>query len=130
MNSRNKEIEEKLSNLTEPEIHEISTLLRDAYGIEYNDAILPAGNVYQYPKSWNVRSTIYTLVLTGVVNSKAKMQVIRAVKDITGLGLTEAKWIVERLPYELKGGIQLHEAEELESKLVELGGIVEIVKGV
>src|SRR5690606_26170101 len=110
MNSRNKKIEEKMSNFTKPEIHEIRTLLRDAYGIEYNDAILPAGNADRYPKSWNVRSTIYTLVLTGVVNSKAKMQVIRAVKDITGLGLTEAKWIVERLPYELKGGIQLHEA--------------------
>ncbi len=73
-----------------------------------------------------VKKTGFDLKLTGF-DGKSKIKVIKEVRAMTGLGLMDAKEMVEGAPKTLKAGIKIEEAEELKAKIEAVGGTVEIV---
>jgi len=73
-----------------------------------------------------VVKTSFELKLTGF-DAKSKIKVINEIRSITGLGLKEAKTLVDCAPKTVKDGIKMEEAEELKAKLEKIGGIVEIL---
>ncbi len=118
-----KQIAEELVNLTVKEVNELATILKDEYGIEPAAAAVavaaaPAGEAAEAEK------TSFDVIL--VAPGGAKLQVVKAVKELTGLGLKEAKELVDGAPKAIKEGISKEEAESLKSALVDAGAEVEI----
>lgn len=122
MTTKLKEIEDRLNGLTEEKVKELTTYLKDTYGIEHEDATIPAGSVYVMDLD---TKTSFSLKLTDA--GSMKLHIVKTVKEITGLGLKEAKDMVESLPRVIKQGLSNEEAELLKSRLVEFGATVEIV---
>ena len=120
-----KAIAEELVNLTVKEVNELATILKDEYGIEPAAAAVA---VAAAPAAGGAAAaeekTEFDVVLTSF--GDAKMPVIKAVKDALGLGLKEAKEVVESAPKALKEGVSKAEAEELKTKLEEAGATIEI----
>ena len=103
-----KKLAEELVNLTVKEVNELAGILKDEYGIE------PAA----------AEKTSFDVVLANA--GQAKLQVVKAVKDITGLGLKEAKDLVDGAPKTVKEGVSKEEAEQIKSQLEEAGAEVEL----
>jgi large subunit ribosomal protein L7/L12 len=117
---------EQLVNLTVKEVNELATILKDEYGIEpaAAGAVVVAaaggGDAAEAP----VEQTAFDVILkSGGAN---KLQVVKLVKDLTGLGLKEAKELVDGAPKALKEGIAKDEADALKKQLEEAGAEVEI----
>ncbi len=116
---------EQLVNLTVKEVNELAAILKDEYGIEpaAAGAVMVAGPAAA-EEEVVVEQTAFDVILkSGGIN---KLQVVKLVKDLTGLGLKEAKELVDSSPKALKEGIAKDEADALKKQLEEAGAVVEI----
>ena len=121
-----KAIAEELVNLTVKEVNELATILKDEYGIEPAAAAVavaaaPAGGGEAAAAE---EKTSFDVVLKEV--GAAKLQVVKAVKEACGLGLKEAKELVDGAPSTLKEGMSKAEAENLKKAIEEAGAVVEL----
>lgn len=117
---------EQLVNLTVKEVNELAQILKDEYGIEPAAAAVavaaPAGGG-DAPAEAAVQ-TAFDVILKEA--GGAKLAVVKLVKDLTGLGLKEAKDLVDSAPKEVKTGVTKEEAESLKKQLEEAGAVVEV----
>ena len=121
-----KAIAEELVNLTVKEVNELATVLKDEYGIEPAAAAVAvaAGPAAGGAAAAAEEKTSFDVVLAEV--GGAKLQVVKAVKEACGLGLKEAKDLVDGAPSTLKEGLSKDEAENLKKAIEEAGAKVEI----
>ena len=121
-----KAIAEELVNLTVKEVQELATVLKDEYGIEPAAAAVAvaAGPVAGGEAAAAEEKTSFDGVLKEA--GAAKLQVVKAVKEACGLGLKEAKDLVDGAPSTLKEGLSKDEAENLKKAIEEAGAVVEL----
>ena len=113
---------EEVKALTVLELSELVHALEEEFGVSAAAMAAPAAGGAAEAAA---EKTEFDLILTGV-DAAAKIKVIKAVREITGLGLAEAKAAVEGAPKTLKEAVSKDEAEELKKKLEEAGGKVEL----
>ncbi|MBE9585377.1 50S ribosomal protein L7/L12 [Mucilaginibacter roseus] len=118
---------EQLVNLTVKEVNELAQILKDEYGIEPAAAAVAvaapaAGGDDAAPAA--AEKTSFDVILKEAGGQK--LAVVKLVKDLTGLGLKEAKDLVDGAPKELKAGVSKEEAEALKKQLEEAGAVVEV----
>lgn len=119
-----KKFAEELVNLSVKEVQELATILKEEYGIEpAAAAVAVAGPAAEAPAA-EAEQTEFDVILTSV--GQAKLQIVKAVKEITGLGLKESKELVDGFPKAIKEKISKAEAEQVKSQIEEAGGEVEI----
>ena len=120
-----KAIAEELVNLTVKEVNELATVLKDEYGIEPAAAAVAvaAGPAAGAADAAEEKSS-FDVVLAEV--GGAKLQVVKAVKEACGLGLKEAKDLVDGAPSTIKEGLSKEEAENLKKAIEEAGAKVEL----
>ena len=120
-----KAIAEELVNLTVKEVNELATVLKDEYGIEPAAAAVAvaAGPAAAAGEAAEEKSS-FDVVLAEV--GGAKLQVVKAVKEACGLGLKEAKDLVDGAPSTVKEGLSKEEAENLKKAIEEAGAKVEL----
>ena len=120
-----KTMAEDLVNLTVKEVNELATILKEEYGIEpAAAAVAVAGPVGGGDAGGAEEQTEFNVILRSA--GSAKLAVVKLVKELTGLGLKEAKEIVDSAPAPLKEGVSKDEAESLKSQLEEAGAEVEL----
>lgn len=121
-----KEFAEKLVNLTVKEVNELAQILKDEYGIEPAAAAVAvaAGPAAGGGDAAPAEKTEFDVVLKSA--GQSKLAVVKLVKELTGLGLKEAKELVDAAPKPLKEGISKEEAEAIKSSLTEAGAEVEV----
>ena len=121
-----KAIAEELVNLTVKEVQELATVLKDEYGIEPAAAAVAAaaGPAAGGEAAAAEEKTSFDVVLKEA--GAAKLQVVKAVKEACGLGLKEAKDLVDGAPSTLKEGLAKAEAENLKKAIEEAGAVVEL----
>ena len=119
-----KDFAEKLVNLTVKEVNELATILKDEYGIEPAAAAAVAGPAAAAGEEEAEAQTEFDVILKAAGDSK--LAVVKLVKELTGLGLKEAKGIVDSAPAPIKEGISKDEAEGLKAALEEAGAEVEL----
>lgn len=119
-----KKLAEELVNLTVKEVNELAKVLKDEYGIEPAAAAAvvaaPAGDAAPAV----VEKTSFDVIIVNA--GTAKLQVVKAVKEAAGLGLKEAKDLVDAAPKAVKEGVSKEEAEALKAALEEAGAEVEL----
>ena len=116
---------EQLVNLTVKEVSELATILKEEYGIEpAAAAVAVAGPAVGGAAAAAEEKTSFDVVLKAA--GAAKLQVVKAVKEHCGLGLKEAKDLVDGAPSTLKEGLSKDEAEALKKALEEAGAEVEL----
>ncbi|MFD1258250.1 50S ribosomal protein L7/L12 [Mucilaginibacter terrae] len=117
---------EQLVNLTVKEVNELAQILKDEYGIEPAAAAVavaaPAAGGDAPAAA--AEQTAFDVILKEA--GGAKLAVVKLVKDLTGLGLKEAKDLVDGAPKEVKTGVTKEEAESLKKALEEAGAVVEV----
>jgi large subunit ribosomal protein L7/L12 len=120
-----KDFAEKLVNLTVKEVNELATILKDEYGIEPAAAAVAvaAGPVAGGEDAADVQ-TEFNVILKSA--GASKLAVVKLVKELTGLGLKEAKELVDGAPSPVKEGVSKDEAEALKASLEEAGAEVEL----
>ena len=118
-----KQFAEQLVNLTVKEVNELATILKDEYGIEPAAAavVVAAGGG---EAGAGAEQSEFTVVLKEA--GASKLGVVKAVKELTGLGLKEAKDLVDAAPANVKEGVSKDEAEGLKKALEEAGAVVEL----
>jgi large subunit ribosomal protein L7/L12 len=118
-----KQFAEQLVNLTVKEVNDLATILKDEYGIEPAAAavVVAAGGGDAGAAE---EQTEFTVVLKDA--GASKLGVVKAVKELTGLGLKEAKDLVDAAPTNVKEGVSKDEAEGLKKALEEAGAVVEL----
>jgi large subunit ribosomal protein L7/L12 len=119
---------EQLVNLTVKEVNELAKILKDEYGIEPAAAAVAvaapaAGGGDEAPVVEAVQ-TAFDVILKEA--GGAKLAVVKLVKDLTGLGLKEAKDLVDQAPKEVKKGVTKEEAESIKKQLTDAGAVVEV----
>lgn len=120
-----KSLADQLVNLTVKEVNELAEILKNEYGIEPAAAapVMVAGGGGSAAAA-EVEKTSFDVILKS--GGAQKLGVVKVVKDMTGLGLKEAKDLVDAAPKPVKEGVSKDEAEALKAKLVEAGAEVEI----
>ena len=118
-----KQFAEQLVNLTVKEVNDLATILKDEYGIEPAAAAVMVSGGGDGGAAVE-EQTEFTVVLKEAGSSK--LAVVKAVKELTGLGLKEAKDLVDSAPANVKEGITKDEAEGLKKSLEEAGAVVEL----
>ena len=118
-----KQFAEQLVNLTVKEVNDLATILKDEYGIEPAAAavVVAAGGGEAAAEE---AQTEFTVVLKEA--GASKLAVVKLVKELTGLGLKEAKDVVDSAPSNVKEGVTKEEAEGLKKSLEEAGAVVEL----
>ena len=119
-----KDFAEQLVNLTVKEVNELATILKDEYGIEPAAAVAVAGPAATEGDSEAEEQTEFDVILVAAGGSK--LAVVKLVKELTGLGLKEAKGVVDSAPAPVKEGVSKAEAEGLKAALEEAGAEVEL----
>ena len=121
-----KAIAEELVNLTVKEVNELATVLKDEYGIERADACVAVAAVPAAGSAAEAaeEKSSFDVVLKEV--GAAKLQVVKAVKEACGLGLKEAKDLVDGAPSTLKEGLSKDEAENLKKTIEAAGAVIEL----
>jgi large subunit ribosomal protein L7/L12 len=116
---------EQLVGLTVKEVNELAKILKDEYGIEPAAAAVAvaAGGAGAAGAAAPAKSTFDVILKSG---GQAKLQVVKVVKELTGLGLKESKDLVDGAPKPVKEGVSKEEAESLKAKLTEAGAEVEV----
>ncbi|MGO3170273.1 MAG: 50S ribosomal protein L7/L12 [Bavariicoccus seileri] len=117
-------IEQIIADIKEAKVTELNELVKaieEEFGVTAAAPVAAAGAGAGEAAE---EQTEFTVVLTGAGDSKIK--VIKAVREITGLGLKEAKGLVDGAPETVKEGVSKEEAEELKAKLEEVGASVEV----
>ena len=120
-----KKFAEDLVNLTVKEVNELAEILKTEYGIEPAAAAVavaagPAGGAEAAAEE----KTSFDVILNSA--GAAKLAVVKAVKELTGLGLKESKDLVDSAPSEIKKGVTKDEADALKKQLEEAGAEVEL----
>lgn len=121
-----KQFAEQLVNLTVKEVNELATILKDDYGIEPAAAAVAVaasgggGGGDDAPEE----KSEFDVILTSF--GAKKLNVVKVVKTVTGLGLKEAKEIVDSVPSPVKEGVPKDEAEAIKAQLIEAGAEVEL----
>lgn len=118
-----KKFAEELVNLTVKEVNELAQVLKDEYGIEPAAAAVAVAAA-PVEAAAAVEKTSFDVILVDA--GGAKLQVVKVVKDLTGLGLKEAKDLVDGAPKPVKEGISKEEAESIKGQLEEAGATVEV----
>ncbi len=122
-----KEFAEKLVSLTVKEVNELAKILKDEYGIEPAAAapmmVAAAGGAGAGTEA-AVEKTTFDVILKNA--GAAKLSVVKVVKDLTGLGLKEAKDLVDAAPKPVKEGVDKATAEDIAKQLQEAGAEVEV----
>lgn len=119
-----KAIAEELVNLTVKEVNELATILKDEYGIEPAAAAVAVAAGPAAGGAAAEEKTSFDVVLKSA--GSAKLQVVKAVKEHCGLGLKEAKDLVDGAPSKVKEGVAKEEDEALKKALEEAGAEVEL----
>jgi large subunit ribosomal protein L7/L12 len=122
-----KVIAETLVNLTVKEVNELAQILKDEYGIEPAAApvaMMAGGGGGGAEAAAPAEKTEFNVILKNA--GGGKLNVVKLVKDLTGLGLKEAKELVDGAPKAVKEGISKDEAESIKAKLEEAGAEVEL----
>jgi len=118
---------EQLVNLTVKEVNELAKILKDEYGIEPAAAAVavagPAGGGGAAAPAAEEKTSFDVILKSAGAN---KLQVVKIVKDLTGLGLKEAKDLVDGAPKPVKEGVAKAEADEVATKLKDAGADVEV----
>jgi large subunit ribosomal protein L7/L12 len=115
---------ESLVNLTVKEVNELATVLKDEYGIEPAAAAAVAVAAGGGDAGAAEEKTEFDVILKSA--GQAKLSVVKAVKELTGLGLKEAKELVDGAPGPIKEGVSKDEAEGIKTSLEEAGAEVEL----
>ena len=118
---------EQLVNLTVKEVNELATILKDEYGIEPAAAapvMVAGGGAAGGDAPAAEEKTSFDVILKAA--GASKLAVVKLVKDLTGLGLKEAKELVDGAPKPLKEGVAKDEAESLKKSLEEAGAEVQV----
>ena len=118
------EIAEQLVNLTVKEVKELADILKDQYGIEPAAAAVAVAAGPAAGDDAGAAQTEFTVMLNAAGGQK--LNVVKAVKEITGQGLKESKDLVDGAPCAIKEGVSKEEAESIKAKLDEAGADVEI----
>ncbi|MBO7117507.1 MAG: 50S ribosomal protein L7/L12 [Bacteroidales bacterium] len=118
-----KKLAEELVSLSVKDVQELANILKEEYGIEPAATVVAAGPA-EGGAAAEAEQTEFDVILTTA--GQAKLQVVKAVKEATGLGLKEAKELVDKAPSTIKEKISKAEAEALKSALEEAGAEVEI----
>ncbi len=120
-----KAIAEELVNLTVKEVQELKTILKDEYGIEPAAAAVAVAAAGPAAEAAAVEEkTSFDVVLAEI--GSAKLQVVKAVKEACGLGLKEAKDLVDGAPATIKEGLSKDEAENLKKAIEAAGAKIEL----
>ena len=115
---------EQLVNLTVKEVSELATILKEEYGIEPAAAAVAVAGPAAAGAATEEEKTSFDVVLKSA--GAAKLQVVKAVKEHCGLGLKEAKDLVDAAPSKVKEGVSKDDAEALKKALEEAGAEVEL----
>ena len=121
-----KDFAEQLVNLTVKEVNELATILKEQYGIEPAAAAVAvaAGGAGASEGPAVEEKTEFDVIIKNA--GPSKLAVVKLVKELTGLGLKEAKEIVDSAPKAVKEGVSKDEAEGIKNSLVEAGAEVEL----
>lgn len=119
-----KKFAEELVNLTVKEVNELATILKEDYGIEPAAAAVAVAPANDSAAPVAEEKTSFDVILKSAGGQK--LQIVKMVKDITGLGLKEAKALVDTAPGAIKEGVTKDEAEAIKNQLVEAGAEVEL----
>lgn len=121
-----KSFADQLVNLTVKEVNELAKILKDEYGIEPAAAAVAAGPAAGAGAAAPAaeEKTAFDVILKSP--GANKLQIVKIVKDLTGLGLKEAKDLVDGAPKPIKEGVAKAEAEEVATKLKDAGADVEV----
>ena len=121
-----KKLAEELVNLSVKDVNELATILKDEYGIEPAAAAVDvaAGPAASGDAAGGEEQTEFTVLLKSA--GASKLNVVKAVKTLTGLGLKEAKELVDSAPKEIKENVSKDEADALKTALEEAGAEVEL----
>ena len=119
-----KDFAEQLVNLTVKEVNELANILKDEYGIEPAAAAVAVAGPAAGGEATEEAQTEFDVILKAAGGSK--LAVVKLVKELTGLGLKEAKGLVDDAPSAIKEGVSKDEAEGLKTALEEAGAEVEL----
>ncbi len=120
-----KKFAEELVNLSVKEVNELAKILKEEYGIEpAAAAVAIAGTAAGGEEKVVEEKSTFDVILKSA--GAQKLQIVKLVKDITGLGLKEAKAVVDAAPGPVKEGVSKEEAEAIKGQLVEAGAEVEL----
>jgi len=119
-----KDFAEQLVNLTVKEVNELANILKEEYGIEPAAAAVAAAGPAAGGDAGAEEQTEFDVILKAAGGSK--LAVVKLVKELTGLGLKEAKGVVDSAPAPIKEGVSKDEAEGLKVALEEAGAEVEV----
>jgi len=119
-----KKFAEELVNLTVKEVNELAEILKEEYGIEPAAAAVAVAGPAAGGEAAAEEKTEFDVILKSAGGQK--LQIVKLVKELTGLGLKEAKGVVDAAPGPLREGVSKEEAEALKTKLEEAGAEVEL----
>jgi large subunit ribosomal protein L7/L12 len=119
-----KDFAEQLVNLTVKEVNELATILKDEYGIEPAAAAVAMAGPAAGGGDAAEEQTEFNVILKAA--GASKLAVVKLVKELTGLGLKEAKELVDNAPSPIKEAVSKDEAEALKASLEEAGAEVEL----
>ncbi len=119
-----KDFAEQLVNLTVKEVNELADILKNEYGIEPAAAAVAVAGPAAGGEAAAEEQTEFDVILTAA--GQSKLAVVKLVKELTGLGLKEAKGLVDAAPSPIKEGVSKDEAEGLKKSLEEAGAEVEL----
>ena len=119
-----KKLAEELVNLKVTEVNELAQILKEEYGIEPAAAAVAVAAPAAAGEAAPADKTTFDVILKNA--GQAKLQVIKAVKDIAGLSLGDAKALVDGAPKAVKEGVSKEEAEQIKGQLEEAGAEVEL----
>ncbi|MCT4637516.1 MAG: 50S ribosomal protein L7/L12 [Bacteroidales bacterium] len=119
-----KKLAEELVNLTVKDVNELADILKEEYGIEPAAAAVAVAGPAAGGDAGAAEKTEFDVILKAA--GGAKLQIVKLVKELTGLGLKEAKAAVDAVPAPLKEGVSKDEAEALKKQLEEAGAEVEL----
>ncbi len=119
-----KKFAEELVNLTVKEVNELAKIMKDEYGIEPAAAAVAVAAPAAADAPVVAEKTTFDVILKGA--GPQKLQIVKLVKDLTGLGLKEAKAVVDAAPGAVKEGVSKEEAENIKKTLEESGAEVEL----
>jgi large subunit ribosomal protein L7/L12 len=119
-----KKLAEELVNLTVKEVNELAGILKEEYGIEPAAAAVAVAAPVAAEAAEEAVQTEFDVILKSA--GASKLAIVKLVKELTGLGLKEAKEVVDAAPKAIKEKVSKEEAEALKAQLVEAGAEVEL----
>jgi large subunit ribosomal protein L7/L12 len=123
-----KELGDKIAGLTLLQAKALSDYLKETHGIEAaaGGAVMMAAAAGAAAPAEEAKKTAFDVMLIKVPDQTKKIAVIKIVREITGLGLKEAKDLVDKAPQAVKSGVPTEDAEAMKAKLEKEGAVVEL----